>query len=160
MIKKLAIGVASALAINYISRLTKVPSQITSSVTSFKLNGWRNGAFQFSIRVGFDNHSKISIPLDNITIAINLVKGGGEKTLVAKSNPTTDKYVLTAQSRTTLDDILIEVGALVMPSAALLMLRNYSNLGNTLKFEVVSTAEAAGQTVTDRKIFPENKQPA
>ena len=151
MNKGIVIGGLSALALFVLSKVKDLKNKIISHITDFQIKRPERGAFWFSIKVAFDNHTSISIPLESLFVKINYIKGNGERQEVATSKPTRDRYVLKAGSRTELDDILIAVPFTSVFSSLKLLLE--ASTGSTRQFEVVATAKAAGQTVTKTEIF-------
>jgi hypothetical protein len=151
MNKVIVIGGLGALAFFVLSKVKDLENKIISHITDFQIKRPERGAFWFSIKVAFDNHTSISIPLESLFVRINYIKGNGERQEVATSKPTRDRYVLKANSRTELDDILIAVPFTSVFSGLKLLLE--TSTGSTRQFEVVATAKAAGQTVTKTEIF-------
>jgi len=151
MNKVMVIGGLSALALYAISKVKDLESKVISHITGFAVKKPERGAFWFSVKVAFDNHTSISIPLESLYVKISHIKGNGERQEIATSKPTRDRYVLKANSRTELDDILIAVPFTSVFSSIKLLLE--SSTGSTRQFEVVATAKAAGQTVTKTEIF-------
>jgi hypothetical protein len=152
MNKVIVIGGLGALALLIFSKVKDLENKIVSHITGFALRKPDRGAFWFSVKVAFDNHTSISIPLESLFIKINYVKGNGERQEVATSKPTSDRYVLKANSRTELDDILVAVPFTNVFSSLKLLLQSTGTNG-TRQFEVMATAKAAGQTVTKTEIF-------
>ena len=147
----MVIGGLSALALYAISKVKDLESKVISHITGFAVKKPERGAFWFSVKVAFDNHTSISIPLESLYVKLSHIKGNGERQEIATSKPTRDRYVLKANSRTELDDILIAVPFTSVFSSIKLLLE--SSTGSTRQFEVVATAKAAGQTVTKTEIF-------
>lgn len=141
-----------ALAFFALSKVKDLENQIVSHITGFSIRKPDRGAFWFSVKVAFDNHTGISIPLESLFIKINYIKGNGERQEIATSKPASDRYVLKANSRTELDDILIAVPYTSLFSNLQLLLSTSGTTG-TRQFEVVASAKAAGQSVTKTEIF-------
>lgn len=134
------------------NKAQEVSTKIISRITGFGLKGVKRGAFWFSVRVAFDNHTAISIPLESVFVKVSYIQGNGERQEIATSKPATDKYVVQANKTTELNDILIAVPlfSLVGP---LRMLLTTAGTSGTRQFEVTASAKAAGQTVTKTEIF-------
>lgn len=151
MNKILLFGGLTALAYVAYNKVQELQTKIISNITGFSIRKPSRGAFWFSVKVAFDNHTNISVPLESLQVKINYIKGNGERQEIATSKPTRDRYVLKANSRTELDDILIAVPFTSIFSSLQLLLS--SETTGTRQFEVIANAKAAGQSVTKTEIF-------
>lgn len=151
MKKALLYSGIAAVGLFLITKASDLKQQINFQITDFKLRGFQSLAFWFGIKVAFDNHSGVSVPLSNLNIVINYVSADGSRTEIAPSKPISNKYILKAASRTELDEIRISVPLLNIAAGIKLLLQEASEGSRT--FEVIARAKVAGVDVVQSQTF-------